>query len=129
MSKWTFAFLFMFLSFGKSVLGSPGANTEIRLIYLTADKSAELLIDGKQVTLQKGECAGAWTLVEILPYLSAHQLAQTCVVLEDYSHINGHLLFVNSKGIQLDLPKSSRIELSKIRSPSVFQNRGLLPWI
>jgi hypothetical protein len=43
----------MFLSFGKSVLGSPGANTEMRLIYLTADKSAELLIDGKQVTPQK----------------------------------------------------------------------------
>jgi len=43
----------MFLSFGKSVLGSPGANTEIRLIYLTADKSAELLIDGKQVAPQK----------------------------------------------------------------------------
>ena len=83
MSKWTFAFLFMFLSFGKSVLGSPGANTEIRLIYLTADKSAELL--------------------------------------------NGHLLFVNSKGSQLDLPRSSRIELGKIRSPNVVQNRGLLP--
>ena len=119
----------MFLSFGKSVLGSPGANTEIRLIYLTADKSAELLIDGKQVTLQKGECAGAWTLVEILPYPAAHQLAQTYFVLEDYSHINGHSLFVNSKGIQLDLPKSSRTELGRIRSPNVVQNRGLLPWI
>ncbi len=67
--------------------------------------------------------------MEILPYPAAHQLAQTYVVLEDYSHINGHLLFVNSKGIQLDLPKSSRIELGKIRSPNVFQNRGLLPWI
>jgi hypothetical protein len=65
----------MFLSFGKSVLGAPGANTEIRLIYPTADKSAELLIDGKQVTPQKGECAGAWTLGEILPYPAAHQLA------------------------------------------------------
>jgi hypothetical protein len=51
----------MFLSFDKSVLASSGANIEIRLIYLTADKSAELSIDGKQVTLQKGACAGAWT--------------------------------------------------------------------
>jgi hypothetical protein len=36
-----------------------------RLIYLRADTSAELRIDAKQVTLQKGKCAGAWTLVQI----------------------------------------------------------------
>jgi hypothetical protein len=68
--------------------------------------------------------------VEILKFFHTQpriQLAQAYVVLEDYSHINGHLLFVNSKGIQLDLPKSSRIELGKIRSPNVVQNRG--SWI
>jgi len=31
------------------------ASRPTRLIYLTADTSAELLIDAKQVTLQKGE--------------------------------------------------------------------------
>jgi hypothetical protein len=49
----------MFLRFGQSDIGSPGANKEVRLIELTAENGAELRDTGKQVTLRESGCAGA----------------------------------------------------------------------
>jgi hypothetical protein len=78
--------------------GSPSA----KLLRITGENTAELSIAGKAVTLPRGEHAGPWTLVEILTSPSHQQ-----VILEDFTQLNGHMLFLDSTGVVLDLPKSS----------------------
>jgi len=105
--KQTVVFLLLCLSFIQLSAAAPKLDPHIRLLRLYAGTSAELLMDGKRVTLQKGETASTWTLVETVSSSTSRQSSKDYVILEDYSQLNGHLLFVNSAGVQLDLPKSS----------------------
>jgi len=101
------AFLLVCLCFAGIIAASPNPDRRMRLLHLRAGSGAELLIDGKSVTLQKGDSANSWTLVETVSLGTANQLPHDYVILEDYSRLNGHLLFVSSAGVQLDLTKSS----------------------
>src|SRR5262249_7356803 len=74
----------------------------VKLILLDGDSNARLHIAGKEVSLRLGEASGQWTLVETL-----RSAASRYAIIEDYQHTNGRLLFVDARGIQLDLPKSS----------------------
>ena len=68
------------------------------------DTGVEVSIAGKSSVIRVGEHAGPWTLLEIL----ARKPGQNdCAVLEDFEHLNGHLLFVSASGVEIDLPKSS----------------------
>jgi hypothetical protein len=94
--------------------GKPAA-PDLKLVRFEADSAAKLLIAGKEVTLRKGESNGEWTLVEVLA--AKVKAAPAYAVLEDYSRLNGRLLFVAANGVQLDLPKSSEptfADLSKL---------------
>jgi len=77
---------------------------KLKLSRLISPTAAEMIINEKQVLLKKGERSGAWTLVEIVP---APPSGRESVILEDYTQRDGHLLFVSSNGVQIDLPKSS----------------------
>jgi len=70
--------------------------------FLTAS-SIELSSAGSKTTLQLGERTGPWTLMEIVSSPSSSSYA----ILEDFQHQNGHILFIDLKGVRLDLPKSS----------------------
>ncbi|HET8967632.1 MAG TPA: hypothetical protein VFN20_15500 [Candidatus Acidoferrum sp.] len=76
-----------------------------RLIRTLSGDRVEFIIQNQQIGLTKGEQIGSWTLVEVIP--SATSLESGYAVLEDYSQINGHVIFVDANGVRLDLPKSS----------------------
>ena len=112
--KWWIGFLAAGLSLGES--GGYGATADavlspvdVKLSRLLGDDRVQLVIDGKKITVERGERAGSWTLVEIVP-ASAQDMYRGnpgYAVLEDYSELNGHLIFVDTRGVQIDLPKSS----------------------
>jgi len=77
----------------------------VRLVRLDGESGATVLIAGKEVTLRKGEANGQWTLVETLPGKAPS--ASHYAILEDYSKLNGRLLFVTASGVRGELPKSS----------------------
>jgi len=79
--------------------------SRLKLNRLVGADSAEMEIGGKKATVRKGDLLDVWTLVEILPTQNATQ--SDCVVLEDYSEINGELLFVDAHGVRIAFPKSS----------------------
>jgi hypothetical protein len=58
---------------------------------------------GKDMTLQKGQSLGPWTLMAVIQPELHHRLA----VFEGFSQTNGHLLFADEHGVSADLPKSS----------------------
>ena len=59
----------------------------------------------QRVTLHVGERVGQWTLVEVINDPASR--TPPYAVLEDFAHQDGHLVFVDSQGVQIDLPKSS----------------------
>jgi hypothetical protein len=77
---------------------------KIKVSHFAGEDQVELNIEGKVVELRKGGHAGPWTLVEIFRLPDTHE---EVAALEDFSQRNGRLLFVNERGVQLDLPKSS----------------------
>ena len=92
-----------------AALFAAGVNTpaspNVKVGRFLGETSAELIIDGAKVTVQKGGRSGPWTLVEIVP--ASYGAGSEYAILEDYSKRDGHLLFVNTSGVQIDLPKSS----------------------
>ena len=59
---------------------------------------------GKATRIETGQPVGPWTLMAVVRGgMPDGRLA----VFEDFSQTNGHLLFVDAKGVKLDLPKSS----------------------
>jgi hypothetical protein len=72
------------------LIGSTGA------VAVVASKG------GQRTELQVGQQVGDWTLMALVPDGPNHKLA----VLEDFTQRKGRLLFVDDKGLQLNLPKS-----------------------
>jgi hypothetical protein len=58
---------------------------------------------GKEATLQKNQSVGPWTLMAVIQTERHRRLA----IFEDFSQTNGHLLFADTEGISVDLPKSA----------------------
>jgi len=77
----------------------------IQLSHILSADRAEFVAQDKKVILKKGEASDRWTLVELIPV--ADNAAFSYAVLEDYTQINGRILFVDSVGVRLDFPKSS----------------------
>ena len=77
----------------------------IQLSHILSADRAEFVAQDKKVIMKKGEASDRWTLVELIPV--ADNAASSYAVLEDYTQINGRILFVDSVGVRLDFPKSS----------------------
>lgn len=109
MRKWSIATAVVVLhGFGLVSLNAADGKfdtIDVKLVRLDSDAGATILIAGKEIVLKKGQASGAWTLVETLPAATRGSLPQ--VLLEDYTKLNGHVLFVTTNGVMLDLPKSS----------------------
>ena len=78
---------------------------DVKVARFLANSEAELVVGGSKATLHLGEHLGSWTFVELVPG-KAGELPKYAVV-EDFEHQDGHLLFVDTRGVQIDLPKSS----------------------
>jgi hypothetical protein len=107
--KWFARFSLAWLTFGAAggygdtLRTSP--SPDVKLSRLVGGTGAELIIDGKKVAVERGERNGSWTLVEVVP--ESYRAGSEYAVLEDYTRLNGHLILVNTHGVQIDLPKSS----------------------
>ena len=58
---------------------------------------------GKATRIEPGQSVGQWSLMVVVRGVPGGRLA----VFEDFSQTNGHVLFVDAKGVRLDLAKSS----------------------
>jgi sugar lactone lactonase YvrE len=90
------------------VLPTDASATETHpaLVRVLSEKEAVLRMAGSDATLRTGERIGQWTLMQILP-AGGSQHAPARVVLEDFSVVTGHLLVIDTRGVQLDLPKTA----------------------
>jgi hypothetical protein len=77
---------------------------DIRVVRYLANSAVELVFDENKATLQLGDHVGSWTFVELVPGKSSE--LPKYVVLEDFGRQDGHLLFVDTRGVQIDLAKS-----------------------
>ena len=68
-----------------------------------SNSSVEIMADQQSHTLHTGERIGDWTLMEVISDPGQSSYA----VLEDWAHPNGHVIFVDTRGVRIDLPKSS----------------------
>jgi hypothetical protein len=94
----------LFLSVFSITVCAAAHAAELRVARFVDATSVE--IAGQQkTTLHVGEHVGDWTLVEIIHDTDGK--APSYAVLEDFAHKDGHMVFVDTKGVQIDLPKSS----------------------
>jgi hypothetical protein len=80
---------------------NPGAGPKVTHF---SDSSVEVISGRQAQTVRVGNRVGNWTLMEIIP-ATAPQVS--CAVFEDWTHPNGHMVFVDTNGTRIDLPKSS----------------------
>jgi len=88
--------------FSGTVLAS--GEREIKVIRFADNSAVEVSAEGKSAVLQVGERLGPWTLMEMSGGTSG---ARQVAILEDFTSRTGHLLFVDKRGVRLDLPKSA----------------------
>jgi hypothetical protein len=78
-------------------LASPCAAQQPKLLRSLDDTQVELSDGAIRQLVRRGDRFGTWTVMDV-----AHESA----VLEDFTRRDGHVLFVNARGVQLDLPKT-----------------------
>jgi hypothetical protein len=74
---------------------------------------------GKETRIETGQSVGKWTLMAVVRGAVGGGLA----VFEDYSQTNGRMLFVDTKGVKLELPKSS--EPTRADPKSLYRGHSL----
>ena len=105
---WTLKFI---LALMWLVVLQPGLATahslvsEMQLRRVRNDDQAELMFRGKIVSLHIGERLDVWTLVEVLPAARAGESERA--VFEDYTRMDGDLIFLDATGHHFALPKSA----------------------
>jgi len=81
-----------------------GATTPVKLSRFVDKSAVEFTSGGTTAVVRVGERFGPWTLMEIIN--QPNSKPPGFAVLEDFTRQDGHLVIVNSQGIQSDLPKS-----------------------
>jgi len=94
------AFVLLFISQNTLAAERP----QIKLLRFPNASSAEISLDGRSSVLHINERLGNWTLMQLIPGAPDHPAT---AILEDFSTHTGHLLVVDQRGVQLDLPKSA----------------------
>jgi len=79
--------------------------SEMKLRRVQNDRQAEFMFRGKMVSLHLGEQLDVWTLVEVLPAARAGESERA--VLEDYTRVDGDLIFLDAAGNNFTLAKSA----------------------
>lgn len=82
---------------------SGNETTELQAKRFISSDRVELISGGKVGTYRKGDQVGSWTLMEIV---DGPDSRSRLAVLEDFSRRDGHVRFVDTDGVELDLPKT-----------------------
>jgi hypothetical protein len=80
----------------------PDAPVGPKLLAITSTGVVEVSWVGQKASLRKGQRLGVWTLMAVVSSPRKSAIA----VFEDFTQKKGHILFVDQRGVQVDLPKS-----------------------
>ncbi|MGA2987782.1 MAG: hypothetical protein ABSG32_28670 [Terriglobia bacterium] len=80
----------------------PDAPVGPKLLAITSAGVVEVSWVGQKASLRKGQRLGVWTLMAVVSSPRKSAIA----VFEDFTQKKGHILFVDQRGVQVDLPKS-----------------------
>lgn len=117
--------IFFFVAILSLATGSAQSEQHIkatlRVRRFLSDSQVELTDGTQAFTLHIGDRHDSHTLVQVLSSTNAHpsQLA----ILEDFSQLQGHIVFVDTHGVQLDLPKST--EKTSADSESLYRGHSI----
>jgi hypothetical protein len=98
-----FAFLLACV-FASSALGAGKGAQAIKLVGISPAGVVTVSLDSEPYTVREGEGAGDWTLMGVVRSRADRKIRYA--ILENFTQRQGHLLFVDSGGVQIDLPKS-----------------------
>jgi hypothetical protein len=91
------------LSLGVVRSGSPpDVPLGPKLLTITPAGFVDVSWAGQKASLRKGQRLGVWTLMAVVSSPGKSAIA----VFEDFTQRKGHILFVDQRGVQVDLPKS-----------------------
>ena len=93
--------LTLFAAVGKAT-PLPDSPAGLKVISTTPTGEVEVSLEGERATLRKGQRVGIWTLMAVITAGEHQRFA----VFEDFTDKKGHIVFVDTKGVQVDLPKS-----------------------
>ena len=121
--NWTFWSLALAMAISFSVLpGSAFAGAAVdgpTVISISSSGTVTMHWGGKETGIETGQSVSNWSLMAVVRGMAGGRLA----VFEDFSQTNGHLLFVDAKGVRLDLPKSS--EPTRAEPKSLYRGHSL----
>ena len=80
---------------------------QVKLAGVVNDSAVELIENATSYRIARGERHGAWTLMGITAE------PQSYAILEDFHTRDGHILFVDKGGVELDLVKSAESGMQK----------------
>jgi hypothetical protein len=95
--------------------------TDLSISEFVNDSSVRVASGQQKAELRIGEHLGAWTLVEVIQDKSGKSASYA--VFEDFSHPDGHIVFVDRTGVQLNLSKSS--EPTSADPSTLYRNHTL----
>jgi hypothetical protein len=78
---------------------------QLRVLHFVGDAAVELMVDSKKYPMKRGERLGAWT------FMGSTSRPHNYAVFEDFHSQDGHILLVDTEGVQIDLPKSAESDL------------------
>jgi len=90
-----------------------------KVVSISRSKAVTAVWGAKETRIEIGQQVGQWTLMAVVRGMAGHELA----VFEDFTQMNGRMLFVDAKGVKLDLPKSS--EPTRADPKSLYRGHSL----
>jgi hypothetical protein len=111
----------MFLLVAISSRAEANNQTGLRVLHFLANSAVEFTDGTQSFTLQIGEHHGSHTLVQVISSAKGHPSPIT--ILEDFSQVEGRILFVDVHGVQLDLPTSA--EKTSADSTALYRGHSI----
>ena len=111
----------MFLLVAVSSSAEPNNRTSLRVLHFLPKAAVEFTEDTQSFTLQVGEHHGSHTLVQVISSAKGHP--SPLAIVEDFSRVEGRILFIDVHGVQLDLPKSA--EKTSADSASLYRGHSI----
>src|SRR6516165_5447393 len=78
------------------------ARPDLRVASFLGSSEVQLTTGGNTTKLHPGERIGDWTFMEVVDAENKPRYA----VVENFTRRDGHIVYVDTQGVQIDLPKS-----------------------
>lgn len=118
---WAFAFLNISLLAAVPSAAEQSNRTALRVLRFLSNSAVEFTDGAQSFTLQLGEHHSSHTLVQVIPSAKAHP--SRFAILEDFSQVEGRILFIDVHGVQLDLRKSA--EKTSADSAALYRGHSI----